>query len=131
MLPPIQNQELPRMLLLNEQLLMVSLIRTGTGEELSPLRVQGPYEYGDAIRSYLGIQTRVDERNELVFNKKQLKYPFITQNNIMLEYLEPELKKRLNDLEKDYSFVGVIQKNFILRFRQVAILLAKCLTRWA
>ena len=110
MLPPIQNQELPRMLLLNEQLLMVSLIRTGTGEELSPLRVQGPYEYGDAIRSYLGIQTRVDERNELVFNKKQLKYPFITQNNIMLEYLEPELKKRLNDLEKDYSFVGVIQK---------------------
>lgn len=110
MFPSIQNQELPRMLLLNEQLLMVSLIRTGTGEELKPVRVQGPYEYGDAIRSYLGIQTRLDERNELVFSKKQLKLPFITQNNIMLEYLEPELKKRVNNLENDYSFVGVIQK---------------------
>lgn len=56
------------------------------------------------------MKVRLDERNELVFSKKQLKLPFITQNNIMLEYLEPELKKRVNDLENDYSFVGVIQK---------------------
>lgn len=54
------------------------------------------------------MKVRLDERNELVFSKKQLKLPFITQNNIMLEYLEPELKKRVNDLENDYSFVGVV-----------------------
>lgn len=77
------------------------------------------------------MKVRLDERNELVFSKKQLKLPFITQNNIMLEYLEPELKKRVNDLENDYSFVGVIQKSFILRFRQAAFLLPKWLNRWA
>lgn len=110
MSPSIPNQQLPRMLLLNEQLLMVSLLRTGTGEELKPIRVQGPYEYGEEIERYLGIRTEIDESNQLVFGKQQLMQVFITQNNIMLEYLEPELKKRLNELEKDDSFVCMVQR---------------------
>lgn len=110
MSPTIPMQKLPRMLLLNEQLLMVSLVRVGTGEELSPVRMQGPYEYAEIIKAYLGMTPDMDADNALVFEKQQLKRPFITQNNIMLEYLEPELKKRLTALEEDHSFVGLMQK---------------------
>lgn len=110
MSPTIPGQKLPRMLLLNEQLLMVSLVRVGTGQELTPIRVQGPYEYSEAINTYLGTTPCLAANNELAFEKQQLNRPFITQNNIMLEYLEPELKKRLSALEDDHSFVGAVQK---------------------
>lgn len=110
MSPAIPGQKLPRMLLLNEQLLLVSLVRVGTGQELTPIRVQGPYEYAESINTYLGTAPCLAANNELAFEKQQLKRPFITQNNIMLEYLEPELKKRLSLLEDDHSFVGTVQK---------------------
>jgi AraC-like DNA-binding protein len=110
MSPTVTNQELPRILLLNEQLLMLSLVRTGTGEEVKPIRVQGPYAYGKSLKEYLGIEPILEQNNQLVFDQQQLKQPFITQNNIMLEYLEPELRKRLEALENDYSFVSVVQK---------------------
>ena len=110
MSPAIPKHKLPRMLILNEQLLMVSLIRTGTGEEIQPIRVQSQYEYGGCLTDYLGTMPDKAADNKLVFQKKQLMQPFITQNNIMLEYLEPELKKRLLTLENDYSFVSMVQK---------------------
>ena len=40
--------DLPRFALLNEQLLLVDLIRTGTGENITPVHVGTPYVYDEA-----------------------------------------------------------------------------------
>ena len=102
--------ELPRFAVLNEQLLLVDLIRTGTGKEIVPVHVGTPYSYEEAIVSIFGCQVEQMEGNELVFKKSDLEKPFLTANNVMLEYLEPQLKERLAEVMTSESFTGVVQQ---------------------
>lgn len=104
------NQELPRFALLNEQLLLISLLRRGSEKEVIPLLIGGPFEYGDSIQQYLNCNTRTSRENFLVFKLEDLNYPFYTQNNIMWEFIEPELKNRLAAASAPKTFVETIQK---------------------
>lgn len=101
---------LPRFAVLNEQLLLLDLIRTGTGEEIVPVHVGTPYTYGEASVSLFGCQVEVMEGNELVFKKSDLEKPFLTANNVMLDYLEPQLKERLAEAMTSESFTGIVQQ---------------------
>lgn len=98
---------LPRMLIINEQLLMISLIRTGTGLDITPKKVICPYEYSKYLINQVKINTSIEKNNKLVFSRKDLLKPFITHNNIMFNYIEPKLRKQLDDLDRDKSFLGI------------------------
>ena len=50
------------------------------------------------------------EGNELVFKKADLEKPFLTANNVMLDYLEPQLKERLAEAMTSESFTGIVQQ---------------------
>ena len=102
--------DLPRFAVLNEQLLLLDLIRTGTGKEIVPVHVGTPYSYEEASASIFGCQVEVMEGNELVFKKADLEKPFLTANNVMLEYLEPQLKERLAEAMTSESFTGIVQQ---------------------
>ncbi|MDA9472190.1 helix-turn-helix domain-containing protein [Enterococcus sp. 5H] len=104
------NQELPRFALLNEQLLLLSLLRRGSKKEVTPLLIEGPFEYGESIKQYLNCNPRKSRENLLVLKLEDLKYPFYTQNNIMWEFIEPELKNRLVAASTPKTFVETIQK---------------------
>lgn len=106
--PP--REAAPRFLLLNEQLLLLSLVRTGTGIRILPARVEGPFSYGPALREVLGVPPRKSARNALVFRTVDLARPFITKNNVMLEYLEPELQRRLDELALDRTFLSQLHR---------------------
>lgn len=102
--------DLPRFAVLNEQLLLLDLIRTATGKEIVPVHVGTPYTYGEASVGIFGCSVEKMDENELVFNKSDLEEPFLTANNVMLEYLEPQLKERLSEAITSESFTGVVQQ---------------------
>ncbi|MGN1402237.1 MAG: helix-turn-helix domain-containing protein [Bacillus sp. (in: firmicutes)] len=103
------NQELPRFALLNEQLLLVSLLRSATGERIVPLLVEGPYYYSFKVEDFFGIRGTKSVTNQLIFRSEDLKRPFLTENNIMWEYLEPEFSKRIHEISGQKSFSQNIQ----------------------
>ena len=86
------------------------MIRTGTGKEIVPVHVGTPYSYEEASVSIFGCQVEVMEGNELVFKKADLEKPFLTANNVMLDYLEPQLKERLAEAMTSESFTGIVQQ---------------------
>ena len=102
--------DLPCFAVLNEQLLLVDLIRTGAGENIVPVHVGTPYTYGEASLTVFGCHVEQMEGNEVVFKKSDLKKPFLTANNVMLDYLEPQLKERLAEATTSESFTGLVQQ---------------------
>lgn len=106
----IPNSKMPRFTLLNEQLVLVSLIRTGTGENIKPIAVKSPYPYSETLQDYLGIKPEISDTNVITFRLSDTLLPFITQNNVMWDYLEPELKRRLVVLSSETSFSNLVEK---------------------
>lgn len=103
------QQELPRFALLNEQLLLVSLLRRGSEKEITPLLISSPFDYGELLTHYLNCSPRKSQENLLVFKREELESPFYTQNNSMWQFIEPELKNRLSAASKPATFVEMIQ----------------------
>ncbi|HAP14833.1 MULTISPECIES: AraC family transcriptional regulator [Lactococcus] len=104
------NMELPKFSVLNEQLLVLSLLRTGIGAQRLSLVVESPYDYDDVTLETIGAQVQKGETNRLIFDKTDLFKPFLTQNNIMWQYLEPELNQHLARQEREQSFTGHVQQ---------------------
>ncbi|MGL5415072.1 MAG: helix-turn-helix domain-containing protein [Clostridium sp.] len=104
------DRRLPKFSILSEQILMVSLIRRGTGVEIVPRKVTSLYEYEDVeFEKYFKVKLYKDKRAVLEFNINDVKRPFLTENNIMWKYLEPELQKRIKEMEVDESFAARVR----------------------
>ncbi|EHJ52764.1 helix-turn-helix domain-containing protein [Streptococcus macacae] len=102
--------DLPRFAVLNEQHLLLDMIRTGTGQDIKPVRLGTPYQYGPEVQAAFACHIELMEGNELIFTKADLDLPFLTANNIMLDYLEPQLKERLAENITGDSFTGIVQQ---------------------
>ncbi|WP_281216183.1 AraC family transcriptional regulator [Lysinibacillus capsici] len=102
-------QDLPRFTLLNEQLLIVSLLRTATGKDIKPLLVEGPYEYSPVTEAFLQVRGKVAPKNQLIFKKEDLLQPFRSENNSMWEYLQPEFDKKLLEVASQKTFAQNVQ----------------------
>ena len=99
-----------RFSLLNEQMILISLIRTGTGKNIVSLKMAGSFPYSEDMIGFIGIPPEPSESNLLVFSRNDVTLPFVTQNNIMISYLEPELKRRLDELSKEKSFIDLLRR---------------------
>ncbi|MCJ1782622.1 helix-turn-helix transcriptional regulator [Mammaliicoccus sciuri] len=103
------EQALPKFAVLNEQLLVLSLLRTGTGKQIDPLSISSPYNYSDIIAKTFNTHIEQTDSNLIVFNKKDLLYPFATHNNVMWDFLESEFNHRLAELANNQKFTSTIQ----------------------
>ena len=104
------NMDLPKFSVLNEQLLVLNLLRTGTGERLIPLVLESPFDYDAETVAEFGLPVQKGDINRLVFDKSDLQKPFLTQNNIMWQYLETELNQHLAQQVREQSFAGFVQQ---------------------
>jgi len=75
--------------------------------------VASKYEYGQELEDFFGIKPEKCDTNRLEFSLKDAKEPFLTNNNIMWGYLEPELSKRIKELEVDDSFSAKVRSLLI------------------
>ena len=107
-----REKELPRFAVLNEQLLLMNLLNKGIGKGIVPISVTSPFEYGEFLSKEMNITVNKGVQNEIIFSMKDLKKPFLTANNIMVEYLEPQLKQKLVEKESETleTFTDRVQK---------------------
>lgn len=104
------QQAQTRVALLLEQYMLVSLLRTGTGERIQPLVTAGPFDYHQAGELFLGGHQEKRRHNQVVFAKADLQRPFLTENNVMWAFMEPELKQRLAEITAAKTFAGTVQQ---------------------
>ena len=107
-----RKKELPRFAVLNEQLLLMNLLNKGIGKGIMPISVTSPFEYGELLTKEINATINKAKQNEIIFSMKDLKKPFLTANNIMVEYLEPQLKQKLAEKESESleTFADRVQK---------------------
>ncbi|WP_240843377.1 AraC family transcriptional regulator [Acidaminobacter sp. JC074] len=101
--------KLPRLVALTENMSMINMIRAGTGMEIIPTKIELVDECPKRISDYFGIEPVLSDVNRLHFSLKDVHEPFITKNNVMWHYLEPELKKRIEELETDDTFAAKVR----------------------
>ena len=107
-----KEKQLPRFAVLNEQLMLINLLNKGIGRRISPVSVTSPFEYVELLTKEINATINKAKQNEVIFSMKDLKKPFLTANNIMVEYLEPQLKQKLAEMESETfeTFASRVQK---------------------
>ena len=104
------ERELPEILIGTEFVFLVGLLRKATKEPLQPVRVTVRQELRNpAYADFLGVNITPAETNQLIFSKADLLLPFISCNESMWEFFEPELNKRLSLLETDDSYAARVR----------------------
>ena len=96
--------ELPEILVGIEFVFLVGLIRKATKEHITPLSVKIKHPMKNpAYVDYVEIPIATGTKNQLIFSKTDTQIPFISRNESMWEFFEPELKRRLSMMETDDS----------------------------
>ncbi len=99
-----EELELPEILVGIEFVFLVGLIRKATKEIITPLSVTAKQPMkNSAYADFIGKAITVGDKNRLVFSKEDALVPFISRNESMWEFFEPELKRRLSMMETDDS----------------------------
>ncbi len=96
-----EGPEPPQILVAMELIFWVALARLATRSEIRPLRVTSPVTFPrrSAYRQYFGVPVSVGERASVTFGAEDAARPFLTANEAMWEFFEPELRRRLSELE--------------------------------
>lgn len=89
-----------------EALFVTRLARLGTRQQIRPSAVIVPELPRDPrpFEDYLGIRMRLGDTIRVTFTAADARRPFLTANRAMWDIFEPELGKRLADLEGDATF---------------------------
>lgn len=96
--------KLPRFLVESEFAFLIGMIRKATGRSVVPVRVEFTENSDDStFAEFAGIMTQPSMKNRITFSRNDLELPFITYNEAMWDYFQPELTKRLVDLDADES----------------------------
>ena len=97
--------QLPEFLVAIEMVFLIQLMRNATKKHIIPKKVMTNYNLNsDDYESFFGVRPVVGPRNVLTISRKDALIPFISQNDAMWEYFEPELRRRLCELDADDSY---------------------------
>lgn len=79
----------------------VALVRLATRTHVVPVAVTSTQPPADpqALTDYLGVPVGQGDRNTVTFSDRDAARPFVTANEPMWEFFEPELRRRLAELE--------------------------------
>ena len=102
--------KMPRYALLDGQLVIVSLLRKGSRQNVKPLKVSSDYVYGKKIIDYLGVKPKKEVNNNLIFSLSDVKKKFKTRNDSMWQYLKPGLINRLNLFKSKNLFTNIVRE---------------------
>lgn len=91
----------PPLLAATELVFWVAVARLGTREPVRALRASlpDPPPNAAAYRDYLGVAPQRDSVQSVTFSAKDAARPFLTANDSMWSFFEPELRRRLAELE--------------------------------
>ncbi len=108
------SHSLPVFLVEMEFTFLINLIRSATKEHITPLNITLQKSINNrSLQAYWGCEPKLSIRNTLTLSINDAHKPFISQNDAMWDYFEPELKRRLSELEIDDSFVARVRSALI------------------
>lgn len=109
-----EENELPEFLVATEMVFLVQLIRNATKTHIMPKEVMTKHKIDtDNYEKFFGIRPKVGTRNLLTISKEDALRPFISQNDAMWEYFEPELRRRLSELDTDDTYAARVRSALI------------------
>lgn len=101
----IETLDVPKFLVEVEFVFLVNLVRSATKENISPIIVElKNFSPTRALANFLNCPIKVGNRNVVTFSAKSMDVPFVTWNENMWSYFEPELRRRLAELDVEDSF---------------------------
>lgn len=105
-----ENIEIPEIIIGVEMVLLTNLIRKATKENVIPVKitVQNPF-VNPEYEQFLGRKAEEGATNSITFSNEDAEIPFITRNESMWNFFEPELKKRLSEMDTDDSFSAKVR----------------------
>lgn len=95
---------IPSFLVQSEFSFLTGIIRRATKEEIDPVcAVMKKPPEASCFSDFLRTAVRKGTADRITFRKRDLHEPFISANDAMWSYFEPELTKRLSELDVDDS----------------------------
>ena len=103
-----QKNTVPKTLILGELVFLINLARRGTREHIRPAGVYIDFElsHPEEYERYFGVPIVYGDSNTIVFDESVAKLPFITENEMLWNSFEPDLRKRLSVLTQEESFAN-------------------------
>lgn len=101
----------PASLVAGELVFFVALARMATREEIRPLKIITPNPPAPAQKyaDYFGVEVQGGPIHQITFSAADAKRPFLTANEEMWRFFEPNLRKRLAELDGSATFSERVQ----------------------
>lgn len=98
-----KEHDVPASLMGMELCFFVQLIRMATRSHVVPLKVISPKKLvaSDRFADFFGVPVSDGDAITVVFSAEDAAIPFVTQNEVMWEFFEPDLRKRLAELNAE------------------------------
>ena len=97
-----------------EMVFILNLMRKATQIDVKPVCVSFQHEVQSRVLAeYLGCQPTQGNRNVLTLSQSDAVLPFITRNESMWQYIEPELRRRLSEMEIDDSMAARVRSALV------------------
>jgi len=101
---------MPQFLVETEMVFVIHIIRTATKQNISPVEIRMQEPVRDAAFSdFAGCEIIEDKDNIIIFADEDMARPFISCNDTMWDFFEPELQKRLSEMDRDDSFSAKVR----------------------
>ena len=101
---------MPRFLVETEMVFVIHILRTATKQSIIPVEIQMQEPVRDAAFSdFAGCEVRESKENAIIFADEDMNRPFISYNENMWQFFEPELQKRLSEMDRDDSFAAKVR----------------------
>ena len=109
-----EKQELPEIVVGIEMVLLTNLIRKATKQNIIPHKiiVKHPFQNPE-YEKFLSCTAEIGTQNKIIFSAKDAEQQFISRNDSMWDFFEPELKKRLAEMELDDTFSARVRSALI------------------
>lgn len=105
-----ENIEIPEIIIGVEMVLLTNLIRKATKENVIPVKITVQKSFiNPEYEQFLGRKAEEGATNSITFSNEDAEIPFITRNESMWNFFEPELKKRLSEMDTDDSFSAKVR----------------------
>ena len=96
---------LPAFLVKGEFAFLIEMLSRATGQTIKPVKATVTFDISNQdIIDFFGVTPQKDISNSITFSTQDLQKTFKSKSLSLLDYLEPELKKRLAELDVDDSY---------------------------
>lgn len=106
--------KIPLFLEVSEFVFLINLIRRATKDNIIPVKItlQNSIKSKE-LEKYFGCRIQKGDKSILALSLNDSLKPFVSENEVMWDYFEPELKRRLSELEVEDSFGARVRSSLI------------------